>query len=299
MNTQENNKIQVVSFFDKSTSTMTYIVYDPQTKDAAIIDPVMQYDPAGSLYSFEPLEDVVAFIKENELSTHYIIETHAHADHLSGSQELKRVFPQAQLVIGEKIIDVQKGFKEIFNLDDHFSADGHQFDRLVREGERLSAGSLSFEVMHTPGHTAACYSYKIEDMVFVGDALFMPDFGVARCDFPGGSAETLFDSIVSKLYQLPPETKIYTAHDYQPGGRELKYSSTIGESKKHNIHINETTKKEQFVQMRNERDKTLSAPRLLYPSLQLNINAGHWPQKESNQVSYFKLPIRRKDGNVE
>jgi glyoxylase-like metal-dependent hydrolase (beta-lactamase superfamily II) len=223
-----------------------------------------------------------------------ILETHAHADHLTGSQQLKKIFPEAKVGIGQEIDKVQSVFKSVFNLSADFPTDGRQFDLLISDGQRFSAGSLEFEAIHTPGHTEACYSYKIEDAVFTGDALFMPDSGVARCDFPNGSAENLYDSIQSKLYTLPDSTRIFTAHDYQPNGRELRYESTIGESKKSNIHLKADTSKEDFVNFRTGRDKTLAAPKLLLPSIQVNIDGGKLPQPESNDVSYLKLPVRVK-----
>lgn len=287
--------MKIEPFFDKSTYTMTYIVYDEKTHDAVIIDPVMDYDVASSTYSFESIEQIFNFVKGKKLKIHYILETHAHADHLSGSQELKKRLPGSKVAIGTEITKVQNTFKGIFNFDDDFKTDGSQFDLLIHDTDILSAGTLEFRAIHTPGHTEACYSYIIEDAVFTGDALFMPDFGVARCDFPKGSAETLYNSVTQKLYTLPDETKVFTAHDYQPRGRELKFKSTIGESKESNIHINAKTKKEDFINFRTERDKTLSAPKLLLPSIQINVNAGHLPKPENNKMSYLKIPVRYKD----
>ena len=283
--------MKIEAFFDAATSTLTYVVFDEKTRDAVIIDPVLDYDPASSTISFQSVQKVTEFAKRKELKIHFIIETHAHADHLSGSQELKQRFPGSKVAIGQDITKVQKTFKNVFNFDDQFKTDGSQFDLLIKEGETLKAGVLEFTSIYTPGHTEACYSYKIQDVVFTGDALFMPDFGVARCDFPNGSAETLYNSVTEKLYILPDETRIFTAHDYQPGGRPLKYESTIGESKKANIHINVSTTKEAFVKFRTERDRTLSAPKLLLPSVQVNVNAGYFFDPESNGVSYLKIPV--------
>ena len=288
--------MRIEPFFDNATYTMTYVISDAKTRDAVIIDPVMDYEPTSSTYSYESVKKLIDYVKGNKLKVHYILETHAHADHLSGSQELKKLLPGSQVAIGSDITKVQSTFKEVFNLGDDFRTDGSQFDYLVNNGETLKAGALEFKAIHTPGHTEACYSYLIEDAVFTGDALFMPDFGVARCDFPKGSAETLYDSVTEKLYTLPDETRVFTAHDYQPGGRELKFESTIGESKSANIHINAKTKKADFVKFRTERDKTLSAPKLLLPSVQVNIDGGHFPKPQSNNVSYLKIPVRRKNG---
>lgn len=288
--------MRIEPFFDQTTFTVTYVVSDEKTRDAVIVDPVMDYDSASSTYSYDSVKKVIDYVKSNELQVHYILETHAHADHLSGSQELKKLLPGAKVAIGADITKVQKTFKDVFNLGDEFRTDGSQFEILIHDAETLKAGTLEFKAIHTPGHTEACYSYLIRDAVFTGDALFMPDFGVARCDFPKGSAETLFDSVTKKLYTLPDETRVFTAHDYQPGGRELKFESTIGESKKSNIHINSETKKADFVKFRTERDKTLSAPKLLLPSVQVNVDGGHFPKPESNEVSYLKIPVRAKNG---
>ncbi|MAE73142.1 MAG: MBL fold metallo-hydrolase [Bdellovibrionaceae bacterium] len=287
--------MKIQAFFDEETYTLTYAVFDPQTKDAVIIDPVMDYEPASSSYFYDSINKVMEFVQAQQLNVVYIIETHAHADHLSGSQELKRRLSGAQVLIGEEIKSVQSTFKDVFHLDDDFKTDGSQFDRLVGDGEVFKAGSLEIKAIHTPGHTEACYSYLIEDAVFTGDALFMPDYGVARCDFPKGSAETLYRSVTEKLYQLPESTRVYTAHDYQPGGRPLRFESTIGESKKSNIHINETTQQADFVKFREARDRTLSAPKLLLPSVQVNVDGGHFPEPEANGMSYLKIPVSQKN----
>lgn len=284
----------VKAFFDKVTSTLTYVVWDEQTKDAVIIDPVLDYDSASSTYNYESINQVVDFLKEKELTSHYIMETHAHADHLTGAQALKKKIPSAKIAIGEHITKVQEIFKKVFNLNEEFKVDGSQFDVLLSEGKKLKAGSIEIDILHTPGHTPACSSYHIDDMVFTGDALFMPDFGVARCDFPGGDANTLYDSVTQKLYSLPDETRVFTGHDYQPGGRELRYESTIGESKKENIHLKEETTKEDFVQFRTERDRTLGAPKLLLPSVEVNVDAGNLPKPEKNGIQYLKIPIKEK-----
>ena len=225
------------------------------------------------------------------LKLHYILETHAHADHLTGAQPLKALFPGAKVAIGARITEVQNVFKQIFNFGDQFATDGRQFDVLLQDGSETKAGSLTFKTIYTPGHTPACASYLIGDAVFTGDALFMPDSGTGRCDFPAGSAEVLFESI-SKLYKLPDSTRFFTGHDYQPNGRELRFESTIGESKRSNIQLTGTTSKADYVSFRTARDKTLSAPRLLLPSIQVNADAGHLPAAESNGKRYLKMPIK-------
>ena len=282
----------VNAFFDNTTFTITYIVFDRKTHDAIVIDPVMDYDPKSSSYSTKSLSKLVEFIRQKDLNVHYLLETHAHADHLSGGQELKKIFPHSKVTIGRKIQTVQKTFKKIFNLGEDFKTDGSQFDLLLDDGDEFKAGPLVFKALHTPGHTPACYSYKIDNTIFTGDVLFMPDSGVARCDFPQGDAGLLFESVTRKLYRLPDETKIFTAHDYQPGGRELRYQSTISESKRSNIHINSHTKKEDFIKFRNQRDRALATPRLFYQSIQININGSHLPPAENNRVSYLKIPIK-------
>lgn len=285
--------MEVKAFFDKDTYTLTYVVWDKQTKDAVIIDPVMNYDAASSTYSYESIDEVAGFANDNSLTVHLILETHAHADHLSGSQELKKRFPKSLLAIGADITKVQETFKSLFNLKE-IDTDGSQFDFLFNEGEKVEAGSIEIQPIHTPGHTPACYSFLIGDSLFTGDALFMPDYGVGRCDFPLGSAKQLYNSVKGKLYELPATTNVYTGHDYQPNGRALRFESTIKEQKENNIHINANTTESEFVEFRTNRDKTLSAPKLLLPSVQININAGHFYKPEDNGVSYIKLPLRGK-----
>ncbi len=276
-------------FFDPDTFTLTYVVYDSNSNDAIVIDPVLDFDPPSGKVEDKSIQMVIKFIQEKKLNLHFILETHAHADHLSSSQILKQLFPKAQLAISERIKDVQKVFKEVFNLSD-FKPDGSQFDFLLKDHETISAGSLVIKIIPTPGHTPACTSFLIGESLFVGDALFMPDYGCGRCDFPGGSAKNLFESI-QKLYTLPDSTQVYVGHDYGPNGRELKFETTIGESKKNNIQIKTSTIQEEFISFREARDKTLSAPRLLLPSLQINIAGGRLPQTESNGKSYLKLPL--------
>ena len=286
--------IQIKNFFDPATFTLTYVVWHPTTLDAIVIDPVLDYDPASSKVSEESVQKISAFLKETSLRLLYILETHAHADHLSGSQLLKSKFSGSQVAIGKRITEVQEVFRPLFDFPKAFPTDGSQFDRLLEDGEVLKAGSLSIGVRFTPGHTPACASYLIEDCLFTGDALFMPDYGVGRCDFPKGSAETLYHSITQKIYTLPDHIRVFTGHDYQPNGRPLRFESTIAEEKKSNIQLKADTPKETFIAFRTGRDKTLSAPKLLLPSIQININAGHLPPPHANGQSYLTIPISKK-----
>lgn len=281
----------VKGFFDKATWTMTYVVTNSENNEALIIDPVWDYDPAASKLTTESVEQVIAYVREKNLKVLAILETHAHADHVSGAQVLKDYFPEAKIGIGKSITKVQSVFKDIYHLDDVFKTDGSQFDLLLEEGAPLQIGSYKIETLSTPGHTPACSSYLIGDAVFSGDVIFMPDYGTGRCDFPAGSAEDLYHSVSQKLYKLPDETRVFVGHDYQPDGRELQFESTIGEQKKKNIHITAETPKEKFIQFRQARDKTLAAPRLLLPSIQVNIDGGRLPQPESNKKRYLKIPL--------
>jgi glyoxylase-like metal-dependent hydrolase (beta-lactamase superfamily II) len=284
-------KIQIETQFDKNTSTLTYIVYDADTNDAVVIDPVLDFDPPSGRVWLDSAQKVLDFVNSKKLNVHYILETHAHADHLSSAKHLKKSLRQAKIAIGEKISQVQATFEKIFNLK-NFKADGSQFDLLLNDGKVVKAGSLSFKAISTPGHTPACMSYLIGENLFVGDSIFMPDSGTGRCDFPSGSAQTMYKSITEKIYTLPDSTKIFVGHDYQPNGRALQYQTTVGEEKKSNIHLTADTSLEKFVGFRTERDKTLSAPRLLLPSLQINISGGEFPAVEDNGVSYLKLPLK-------
>lgn len=285
-------KPTVKEFFDKATWTLTYIVFDDKTHDAVIIDPVWDYDPAASKMSTTSAEQVLDYVKQKNLKVYYILETHAHADHVSGSQYLKKQIPDTKIGIGAKITDVQKVFKNVFNLQSDFKTDGSQFDLLLEEGKPLKAGSLTIETIYTPGHTPACGTYVIGDSVFTGDALFMPDYGTGRCDFPAGSADDLYTSVHEKIYKLPDQYRVFVGHDYLPNGRPLAFKSTIGEEKEKNIQLKAETSRQEFVDFRTSRDKTLAAPRLLLPSVQVNINAGILPQQESNGTKYLKIPIR-------
>ena len=282
---------QIKEFFDKNTWTLTYILWDEKTNDAIVVDPVMDYDQASSKTSEESAKAVIDFLRSKNLKLHFILETHAHADHLSGSQIIKREFPNAIIAIGEKITKVQEIFKDVFGLPQDFNTDGSQFDRLLKDGEEFSAGSIKIKTLFTPGHTPACASYLIDGNVFVGDALFMPDYGTGRCDFPAGSAAELYHSVHDRLYELPEDTKVYTGHDYLPNGRPLKFMATIAEEKGQNIQLKAHTTREEFIHFRTERDRNLPAPKLLLPSVQVNIDAGHLPEPKENGKRYLRIPI--------
>lgn len=287
------SNIKLKTFYDPSTYTLTYLIYDEKSSNAVIIDPVLNYDAASSTTSKESIEELNNFIHENKLSPGLILETHAHADHITGAYELKRIYSNIKIGVGEGITKVQKVFKKAFNLTE-LNDEGAQFDYLLKDGEIVEVGTIAVKTIATPGHTPACVSFLIEDMVFTGDALFMPDYGTGRCDFPEGSAEDLYHSIHEKLYALPKETRVYVGHDYQPGGRELKYETTIEESRQSNIQLKLETSKEEFVAFRTTRDAGLNAPKLLLPSIQVNINAGEMPQAEANGIRYLKIPVNEK-----
>lgn len=285
--------MQIETFYDPATFTLTYVVFDPKSRDAVVIDPVLDYDPAGAATSTASIEKVEAYLRKEDLRLHYVLETHAHADHLSGSQYLKQRF-DAKVAIGARIREVQAVFRDVFDLGPSFAVDGSQFDRLLEDRERLQAGTLAIEVIATPGHTPACVTFRIEDAVFTGDALFIEDYGTGRCDFPSGSADALYTSIHERLYPLPDATRVFVGHDYQPNGRELRAETTIGRSKEANIQLRTTTSRQDFVAMRNARDATLAPPRLLYPSVQINIDAGRMPQPHANGKRYLSIPLRAK-----
>jgi glyoxylase-like metal-dependent hydrolase (beta-lactamase superfamily II) len=283
--------METKSFYDERSSTLTYVVRDPQSRDAVVIDPVLDYEPGASKTFTESVDRVIRYLEDEGLQLRYILETHAHADHLSGSQRIKEVFPEAQIAIGDGISTVQQTFKQVFDLPEDFPTDGSQFDRLLTDREWLAAGSLELEVINTPGHTPACVTYKIDDALFTGDALFMPDSGTGRCDFPGGSADEIYRSITESLYTLPDETRVFVGHDYQPGGRELAYASTIGEEKRDNVALPAGKSREAFVAWRQRRDASLAAPKLLFQSVQVNVDAGRMPEPSANQRRYLKIPI--------
>lgn len=282
---------EVHCIYHKITSTCTYIVHDPTTRHAMIVDPVMDFDMASGRTSNEHNHEVASYCTKKTLVVDYILETHVHADHLTGAAYLKSKFPDARTGIGENVIAVQKLFKGIFNLEDEFHTDGSQFDILLSDGQTFDLGESTVRTMHTPGHTPACVCYVVGNAVFTGDTVFMPDMGTARCDFPGGSAETLYES-VHRLYQdLPGDTRVFVGHDYQPGGRVLKYETTIGEEKASNKQLTAETSRDQFVKWRADRDATLGMPRLIIPALQINLRNGVMPPAESNGTVYLKVPL--------
>jgi glyoxylase-like metal-dependent hydrolase (beta-lactamase superfamily II) len=280
---------QVQGFFDKATWTVTYVVHNGPGSACAIIDSVLDYDPKSGRTRTTSADQVIEFVKNHQLSVEWILETHAHADHLSAAPYLKKHLG-GQIAIGEQITRVQKVFKGIFNLEPQFKLDGSQFDRLLADGQSLAVGSLTGTVMAVPGHTPACVAYQFGDAVFVGDTLFMPDVGTARCDFPGGDAKTLYAS-TRKILGLPPQTRLFMCHDYPPNGRPIAFETTVAEQRAKNIHVHDGISQEQFVQMRTERDATLEMPVLILPAVQINIRAGEMPPKESNGTAYVKIPI--------
>ena len=280
----------VTAFFDEATFTVSYIVQEPEGQHCAIIDSVLDFDPKSGRTSKDSADQVIAFVREQGLTVDWILETHAHADHLTAAPYLKSELG-GQVGIGAHITDVQATFKKVFNANGEFAADGSQFDHLFVDGESFQIGAMTATVMHTPGHTPACITYLIGDAAFVGDTLFMPDFGTARCDFPGGDAAMLYRSI-QKILSLPPETRLFMCHDYKaPGRDQYAWETTVAEERKANIHVREGISEADFVAMRSERDKTLSMPVLILPSVQVNMRAGDLPPPEDNGVRYLKLPV--------
>ncbi|ABP33791.1 MBL fold metallo-hydrolase [Polynucleobacter asymbioticus] len=279
----------VKTFFDASTWTFTHVVYEKPGSECAIIDSVLNYDPKSGRTSTESADEVIEFIKQQKLRVVWILETHAHADHLTAATYLKKHLG-GKLAIGEHIKEVQATFKNIFNLEDSFETNGSQFDYLITENEELPLGNLKIKALFTPGHTAACMAYVVGDAIFVGDTMFMPDVGTARCDFPGGNANVLYQSVKSIL-SFPNETRLYMCHDYPPNEREVAYITTVLDERKHNIHINDGISEKDFISMRAARDATLDMPALILPAVQINIRAGEFPPKETNDVSYLKIPL--------
>ena len=285
-----SHSAQIQAFFDELTGTVTYLVFDPVTRVAAVIDPVLDYNHRSGKVATASAQRVLDAAHGLGLTIAWILETHAHADHLSAAPFMKQK-TQVPVAIGAHITAVQDIFRSVFNLDD-VSTDGREFDRLLQEGDALPLGELVIDVLHTPGHTPACVSYRIGDAVFVGDTLFMPDYGTARADFPGGDARTLYRSI-RKLLSLPAQTRLFMCHDYKAPGRDTyAWETTVAEERERNIHVHDGVGEDEFVAMREKRDATLAAPVLLLPSVQVNIRAGHWPKAESNGVRYLKIPMR-------
>jgi glyoxylase-like metal-dependent hydrolase (beta-lactamase superfamily II) len=282
-------KAQIKSFFDKATWTFTYVVSDPEARVCIVIDPVLNYDPKSGRTLTQSADQVIEYITSNQLQLEWILETHAHADHLTAAKYLQNALG-GKIAIGEKVQKIQEVFKGIFNLGDEFKADGSQFDHLIKDGETISFGNLNIESIPVPGHTPACLAYKVDDAIFVGDTLFPPDVGTARCDFPGGDASTLYKSI-KKILSYPESTNLYMCHDYPPTDRQVIGRTTVGEQQGNNIHIRDGVTEDAFIQMRKARDATLEVPVLLLPSIQVNIRAGTMPPKEGNGTSYIKIPI--------
>lgn len=279
----------VKSFFDPATWTISHVVHEKEGGACAIIDAVLDYDARSGRTRTTSADKLAAFVQENKLQVAWIMETHAHADHLSAAHYLRRRLG-GKIAIGAAITQVQTTFKRIFNLEPGFQADGRQFDRLLQDGETLAIGALQVQALSVPGHTPACMAYLIGDAVFVGDTLFMPDVGTARCDFPGGNASALYRS-VRRLLSLPPETRLYMCHDYPPEGRSPVWESTVAEQRAKNIHVHDGVSEDEFVKMRTARDATLDMPTLILPSVQVNIRAGELPPAEGNGVSYLKIPL--------
>lgn len=282
-------KLEVRAFFDPATWTLTYVAKDPNSASCAIIDSVLDYDAASGRTKTDSADQVIQMIESNELSVEWIVETHVHADHLSAAPYLHNKLG-GKIGIGAHITDVQTIFGNLFNAEPEFRRDGSQFDTLFADGDTFSIGNLTVTAMHTPGHTPACMTYHVADVLFVGDTLFMPDLGTARCDFPGGDARILYQSI-QRLFALPPETRMFLCHDYMPNGREMKYQTTVAEQKASNLHVHDGISEDGFVDMRIAKDKTLNMPALIIPAVQVNMRAGELPPAEDNGVRYLKIPL--------
>ena len=279
----------VRAFFDPATWTLTYIVKDPNSSSCAIVDSVLDYEAASGRTKTKSADQVIAMVESENLTVEWILETHVHADHLSAAPYLHNKLG-GKIGIGAHITDVQNIFGNLFNAEPEFRRDGSQFDHLFTDGDTFSIGGLTATAMHTPGHTPACMTYHIGDALFVGDTMFMPDFGTARCDFPGGDARVLYQSI-QRLLALPPETRMFMCHDYMPNDRDMQYETTVGEQKASNLHVHDGVSEDEFVAMRSAKDKTLSMPTLILPSVQVNMRAGELPPAEDNGVRYLKIPL--------
>lgn len=282
-------KAKVRGFFHDATNTVSYLVWDPVTREGTVIDAALDFDAKSGRTATTSVQAILDAAAKEGLAIRWILETHAHADHLSAAPVVKQA-TNAPIVIGDQITTVQAVFKKVFNLDD-VAADGRPFDKLVSDGERLKLGELEIETIYTPGHTPACVSYKVGDAVFVGDTIFMPDYGTARCDFPGGDARTLYRSI-RRLLALPPETRLFLCHDYKAPNRDVyAWETTVAEQRARNLHVHDGVSEDEFVAMREAKDKTLDMPALILPSIQINIRAGQFPDAEDNGVRYLKLPL--------
>ena len=277
-------------FFDAPTFTFTYVVHDSETKLGVVIDPVLNYEPAAGKCTTESVKHLVSYLESENISIEYLLETHIHADHLSGTSALKNAIG-GKVGIGSQVVQIQETFADVFNVESSFAADGSEFDVLFEDDESFTVGKLQFKVWHTPGHTPACVSYLVEDSIFVGDTLFMPDYGTARTDFPAGSAQNLYHSI-QRILSLPDQTRIFLCHDYGTESRpEVCEQTTVEAEKLHNIHIGHLTSEEEFVKLREARDAKLCTPALLYPSVQFNMRSANFPPAEKNGVEYFKIPL--------
>jgi len=282
-------KPKVAGFFEPETSTISYVVTDPPSSSCAIVDPVMDIDYAAGRISYKSADILVDYVKLNGLKLEWLIETHAHADHLSASPYIQKL--GGKIGIGEHILTVQETFGKVFNEGTEFRRDGSQFDHLFKDGDTYGIGTMTALVMHTPGHTPACTTHVMGDAAFVGDTLFMPDGGTARADFPGGNAHILFRSIRKVLETLPRQTRLFMCHDYAPNGRDVRWETTVGEERERNIHARDGMSEDEFVDLREARDKTLGMPRLIIPSLQVNIRAGHLPEPDASGKTFLKVPI--------
>ena len=280
---------QVKAFFDPATWTVSYVVFDAPGGHCALVDSVLDYDPKSGRTRTDSADRLIAFVREQNLTVDWILETHAHADHLSAAPYLRKHLG-GKIAIGGKITQVQNVFKGIFHLEPEFATNGSQFDHLFEDGDTFAIGALQAQALSVPGHTPACMAYQVGDAVFVGDTLFMPDVGTARCDFPGGNAHTLYQS-VRKLLSLPPETRLFMCHDYPPEGREAQWECTVADQRARNIHVHDGVSEAEFVAMRTKRDAGLAMPVLILPSVQVNIRAGELPPPEANGVSYLKIPL--------
>ena len=281
---------EIASFFDDPTNTVSHVVWDAETREAAIVDSVLDYDPASGRTKYESADRLIAFVKEHELTVTWLLETHAHADHLSAAPYLKEQLG-GTVAIGEQIVTVQGVFGNLFNAGADFQRDGSDFDRLFADGETFHIGKLPVTVMHVPGHTPACIAYVVGDAAFVGDTMFMPDYGTARADFPGGDARQLFRSL-RRILELPEATRLFMCHDYLPKNRShYVWETTVGAEREGNIHAHDGVSEDEFVEMREARDATLDMPRLILPSVQVNMRAGHMPPAEDNGVTYLKIPL--------
>ena len=280
----------VTAFFDEPTFTVSYVVADPDTKACAVVDSVLDYDPASGRTNTGSADEIVAFIRDRGLTLEWILETHVHADHMSAAPYLQKTLG-GKIAIGAEIRTVQTVFGKIFNEGTEFQRDGSQFDKLLVDGDTLRIGNMEARAIHTPGHTPACMTYVVGDAAFVGDTMFMPDYGTARADFPGGDARTLFRSI-KKVLSLPPETRLFMCHDYKaPGRDEYRWETSVAEERAHNIHVHDGISEDEFVAMREARDATLDMPRLILPSIQINMRAGQLPEPEDNGLRYIKIPL--------